>query len=366
MSDLPRLKLYSTGDEIGRFVVDMCLRPGERRAIYEAHEKEDHDTKAQIIVVPRNSRDVLNEVRVLKAAEHGAVPELLHFGLSKDRQGVWLATRWFDGDPLSDRMIYDRPDWKETATAFCEISKALAHLHEREFFHRDINPQKILIGRHGEAQLIGYELALDKSELAGAEDAALGAVAYAAPEIIADRTAHDVRAEIYSLGVVLYEALTGQPAFPAALMGDADEAQRMQHWKTRTDPLDPGPEYPDWLRKLVQRSTHPDPDKRFEDMAAFADWLEVARAAWELRKPEADARTEEVSLAPPPAILLAAPSIAKEALPEAPEEDMVAELPAPANNTGAIALLFGGAAASGGVLGALTAVGFLVLQNTAM
>ena len=99
--------------------------------------------------------------------------------------------------------------WKESLHFSTQIAKALAHAHERGIIHRDIKPQNIMLLKDGTIKVADFGIAELQSNLSGYSGQAVGSVHYMAPEQAKGAVA-DARSDIYSLGVVMYEMLTGQ------------------------------------------------------------------------------------------------------------------------------------------------------------
>lgn len=306
-----RLKMLAAGDLLGRWVVSACVSPGVPR-LYTAHREDDEGLGVLVTTLPREARYVdrlRREAAVLRAMGHPAVPELVDFGTSREHDVVWMATRDFPGETLQDRLLSGPMPWKDACAVFQSVAQGLRHAHEHQIVHRDVHPAKILLGADGAACVVGFESARNEADLEAAVDVPLGPVGYLAPEVITEGRNAGPRADLYALGVVFYEALTGRPAFPAALMDErVDPRERMLEWKARSKPLRPS-DVPDWLANLVEKATHPDPAQRLPDMDAFVMWLEAARGFWEPEAREEAPSAVEVD-APPPMVLAVRPSLA--------------------------------------------------------
>ena len=158
-----------------------------------------------------------------------------------------------------------------------ELTAALAYMHEKGVSHRDIKPANLIISSDGVVKLVDFGLAIEQtSERITQTQMAFGTVSYAPPEWIdPSRLAADAW-DLYSLGVVLYEALTGRDAFPlTAGMDSRRQAFQVMAVKQATPFLDPGPEVPEGLRDLVRRLTARDPDERPASAAIVARHLET-------------------------------------------------------------------------------------------
>jgi serine/threonine protein kinase len=311
MSDAvePRLR---TGDRLYDWVIDELVQVGDTTR-YLAHRGHDADEQALIEMAPRDARAGLRlrrEAYAIRHFEHPNLPRLLDKGEHDQGRQYWVATRWFEADKLAD-VARDNPlAWSDVCAVFHQLAEALSHAHQHGVVHRDINPAKVEVDSRLGARLVGFELAMTDDELERSERPPLGDLAYVAPEVLADRRSHAPRADLYALGVVLFEVLTHQRAFPAASWGErADPEARMIEMKSRVTALDPGPDFPTWLRNLVRKATDPDPERRLPDPESLVGWLDAARDSW--ATPVPPTRREEPSVAlPPPALLLAAPQFA--------------------------------------------------------
>ena len=165
------------------------------------------------------------------------------------------------------------------------LAEALAHAHDRGVLHRDIKPSNVLVTADGLPMLLDFNLAgepwADRSEFQ--PDNLGGTLAYMAPEHLdAVACGHDDqldgRADLFSLGVLLYEALIGSRPFPApkgssvpeALERAAEDRRREPPWLCPTHPEIPGA-----LERVIRRALDPDPSCRFPNAGEFAADLQA-------------------------------------------------------------------------------------------
>jgi class 3 adenylate cyclase len=153
-----------------------------------------------------------------------------------------------------------------------EVRDALEHAHSRGIIHRDLKPGNIWLSQEGTAKLgdFGLAVAVDRSRLT-MEGMMVGTVAYMAPEQALGRQP-DARSDLYSLGCVLYEMVTGRPPF----LGDDPVAVISQH--INTAPVAPSwhnPEVPRAIEALILRLLAKDPDERPESAAAIPELVKL-------------------------------------------------------------------------------------------
>ncbi|MEQ1502387.1 MAG: serine/threonine-protein kinase [Myxococcota bacterium] len=275
--------MLTVGQTTGSWKVEDLVGLGVPRTYRARHVEVG--TSALLKITPLSNQSQAaqtREVGGLRVLDHQSIPEVLDFGTDHEQNVVWTAFRWYEGESLADRLQSGALPWAEACRIVRAVAAALAHAHARGIVHRDVRPANVFVPEEGTPRLIGFDLALTRDQLGAGARMPLGELAYLAPEVLHDPGHHGAKADVYAIGCVLYEALTGRPPFPAAVFGDrGDRTERMLEWKTRADELDVGPDVPEWLRNLVTKCTNPDPGKRLPDLDALLGWLDAARASWD-------------------------------------------------------------------------------------
>jgi serine/threonine protein kinase len=118
-----------------------------------------------------------------------------------------------DGDNLAERIKRDRLSWQESARIVATVADNLQYAHSKGFIHRDIKPANILLDAEGRPILADFGIAVTRSELQHESMTSTGTLAYMSPEQLTVAGNVDARTDVYSLGVVLYELLTGRLPF---------------------------------------------------------------------------------------------------------------------------------------------------------
>src|SRR5580704_2494229 len=205
----------------GRYQVRKALGEGGFGAVYLGHDTQlDRSVAIKVFrggseAPPAEADRLLHEARRLARLRHSGIVTVHDVG-TQDGQ-VFIVSDFLDGEDLARWLKRHSPTWQQSAAIVGAVAEALAHAHAQLTIHRDVKPANILMTADGNPVLVDFGLALDDAS-AGADELGViaGTPAYMAPEQVAGK-AHriDGRTDIYSLGVVLYEMLSGRVPFRA-------------------------------------------------------------------------------------------------------------------------------------------------------
>jgi eukaryotic-like serine/threonine-protein kinase len=264
------------------------LGSGARTVVYRASRAGvDYALKVRTdpgLAGERAMREFRREAAMLASVDHPALPRIFAVGQAGERP--YLVLELVDGRPLDD-VLLDGPMPADALLALAfSAAGALGAAHRAGLVHRDVKPANLVITADGAAKVIDFDLA-GRPDAAGsdsgASDLLVGTVRYAAPEQTGMlRRPVDGRADLYALGVVLYEAAAGRPPFSSA---DAGELARL-HATAAPPPLAAArPDLPAAFCAAVARLLAKDPDDRYQSAADLL--AELHRVAGTAPAPDA-------------------------------------------------------------------------------
>lgn len=203
------------------------------------------------------------EAQTVARLEHPYIVPLYDFW--RDPEGAFLVMRLMRGGSLRD-VVAAGAQPLESSLAFVEtITAALAMAHRQGIIHRDIKPENILLDEDGNAYLTDFGIAQRSDVDTGDLDSMAGSVNYIPPEMIrGDRPLP--ASDVYSLGIMVFELLTGRLPFDAPVT----PAMIMHHLNTPfPDIQEFAPHLPDTVNQILQRACAKDPDDRYQDIRDF-------------------------------------------------------------------------------------------------
>ena len=214
------------GPVFGRYEVRHRLGKGGFGEVYLGYDTQlDRQVAIKVIRAesartPGAEERSLREARKLAQLRHPGIVTVHDVGVHEGQ--VYIVSDYLEGVDLGRWLRDNRPSWRETVRIVAAVADALAHAHARLIVHRDVKPDNIILTADRTPVLVDFGLALAEDQAGGEEKGLVsGTPFYMSPEQ-ALGTAHriDGRTDVYSLGVVLYELLTGRVPFRASSLPD--------------------------------------------------------------------------------------------------------------------------------------------------
>lgn len=192
----------------GRYRLDELIAEGGFAQVFRAYDRELQRTVA--LKLPKASRlestdAFLAEARRVARLKHPGMVQV--YDVSVDGSSCFIVSEYIEGGTLADRLTHTQPAKEQVVRWVADIADALEYAHLHGVIHRDIKPANILIDHHGRALLADFGIAQSASKT-GKFAPSLGTLRYMSPEQLEGKPS-DHRSDIYSLAVVLHEALTG-------------------------------------------------------------------------------------------------------------------------------------------------------------
>jgi eukaryotic-like serine/threonine-protein kinase len=241
------------------------------------------------------------EAKAAGALNHPNTITVYDFGREGNR--LYIALELLEGVELRERLQHGPLPLDEALDIAAQVASGLAAAHARGVVHRDVKPANIMVLPGGLAKIMDFGIArVQASELRTATGTMLGSPRYMSPEQVGGHPV-DHRSDIFSLGSVLYEMVTGRPPFEGANLGVLLGA--IQHGAT-VPPTQVQPGLPASVELVIVRALQKNPEVRYQDAAEMARDLVQCRAAL--------ARARGLALSAPPDIDLTAPATAPAAL----------------------------------------------------
>ncbi len=264
-----------------RYRIDSVLGIGGMAVVYKAYDQQlQRDVAVKVLrddvaMDAESRRQFRKEYQAVGMLSHPNIRAVYDVVVSGDTE--YIVMEYVDGINLKQYMRKKLVlPWQEVLRLSTQVVRALSHAHSRGIIHMDIKPQNIMILPDGGVKIADFGIAQIEeavvSEQASAE--AVGSIHYISPEQAHGETV-DARSDIYSMGVVMYEMLTGKLPFD----GKTVEQVAVQQYSVIPDaPSQFNPKIPEELEDITLHAMEPDPDERYPSAdEMLADLEDFAR-----------------------------------------------------------------------------------------
>lgn len=253
----------------GRYEIHELIGVGGMAVVYRAHDTIDDRTVAIKILKDEflGNEDFIrrfkNESKAIAVLSHPNIVKV--YDVSFGDRIQYIVMEYIDGITLKEYLDQQKEiKWKEAIHFTVQILRALQHAHEKGIVHRDIKPQNIMLLQDGTIKVTDFGIArFSRSETRTMTDKAIGSVHYISPEQ-ARGDITDEKADLYSVGVMLYEMITGQLPFEA---DNAVSVAIMQLQQNPKPPREINPAIPDGLEEITLKAMQKDSSQRYQSAA---------------------------------------------------------------------------------------------------
>ncbi len=250
----------------GRYLVIEEIGRGGMGRVYKVLDQEINEKVSLKLIKPEVAahRGTIerfqNEIRITRRITHKNVCRMYHLG--RHEENYYITMEYVSGENLKSMIRMNKELRVETALNIAvQICEGLAEAHRLGIIHRDLKPHNIMIDEEGNVRIMDFGIARSiETRGATAPGVMIGTPEYMSPEQVEGREV-DARSDIYALGVILFEMLTGKPPFA----GDTPLNVAFRH-KTEV-PLDPrshNPQVPPSLSRIVLKCLEKQKEKRFQ------------------------------------------------------------------------------------------------------
>ena len=250
----------------GRYEIQEIIGVGGMAVVYKAYDCIDDRTvavkilKEEFLSNEEFRRRFKNESKAVAVLSHPNIVKVYDVSFGEKMQ--YIVMEYIDGITLKEYIDQKKVlTWKEAIHFTVQILRALQHAHSKGIVHRDIKPQNIMMLEDGTIKVTDFGIArFAHSETRTMTDKAIGSVHYISPEQ-ARGGFTDEKSDIYSVGVMLYEMLTGTLPFEA---DSAVSVAIMQLQQNPKRPREINPEIPEGLEEITLRAMKKDPAQRYQ------------------------------------------------------------------------------------------------------
>ena len=260
----------------GRYEIKELVGSGGMADIYKAYDSiEEKDVAVKILKEEFASDDDFlrrfrNESKAITLLSHPNIVKIYDVGFTEKIQ--FIVMEYIDGITLTEYIEREGViKWKDAVHFTLQILRALQHAHDKGIVHRDVKPQNVMLLQDGTIKVMDFGIARFARENGRTlSDKTIGSVHYISPEQA--RGEHiDERSDVYSVGVMLYEMLTGRKPYD----GDTPVAVALMHMQADfTVPSEINPDIPKGLEEIVIRAMQREMDRRYQSASEMIKDIE--------------------------------------------------------------------------------------------
>ncbi len=274
--------------EIGPYKIIRQLGAGGMGQVFLGQSAQPKRQAAIKLLLPTSLKSEAmarfeREMEALARLEHIGIARLFESGVTliDGVEQPWYAMEYVDGLALDEYVKRNALSVNQIFELTAKIARALHYAHQRGVIHRDIKPANILVGQNHQAKILDFGIA----QLNAGNEASgfktrfgqiIGTLAYMSPEQVSSSDSVDVRSDVYALGIVLYQLLSGQLPLTISTTSLLDAIKEITEGK-RQSLSSHQPKMRGEVELIVDTASHRDIERRYDSAASFADDLERFR-----------------------------------------------------------------------------------------
>ena len=262
----------------GRYLIQSLVGVGGMANVYRGVDEKTGNAiavkvlKEEFLDNEELVRRFKNESKAISILSHPNIVKVYDVSVTDRLQ--YIVMEYVDGITLKEYLKQrgGALTWKETVHFATQVLGALQHAHAKGIIHRDVKPQNIMLLADGSIKMMDFGIArFSRAQSQTVSDKAIGSVHYISPEQAkGDRT--DARTDIYSVGVMLYEMLSGRLPFD----GDGAVSIAIMQISDKPKPLaQVAPNVPEGLRQITEKAMEKDPATRYQSAQEMLDAIEA-------------------------------------------------------------------------------------------
>lgn len=266
------------GTQIGKYRIEKVLGVGGMGAVYRATQSKPHRNVALKLIRPgvlstKSIRRFDLEAEILGRLDHPNIAKIYEAGIDPQSQSPYFAMEYVDGQELSDYVSDQNLSISDRLELIAKLCDAIQHAHAKGVIHRDLKPANVLVTPDGEPKVLDFGVArATDSDTKGATlqtnmGQLIGTLYYMSPEqALGDTMNLDTRSDVYALGVVLYEVLTGEIPYELKDKPIHEIVRTIQDTSpTRLSKFDPSLKGD--IEIIVGKALEKDKDQRYQSVA---------------------------------------------------------------------------------------------------
>ncbi len=256
------------GQTISHYTIREKLGEGGMGVVYKAFDTSLNRLVALKFLSPHLTKDeetrkrFIVEAQAASALDHSNICNIHEISKTTDDQ-LYICMAYYEGESLSQKIKKGPIAFDEALNIIFQVAQGLKRAHEKNIIHRDIKPGNIIITNEGEVKIVDFGLAKLAGEKLTESFSTKGTIAYMAPEVIRG-VAADSRSDIWSLGVVLYEMVSGHVPF------EGDYPEPLMYAIVNKEPKSLSyylKDVPESLQTFIDRLLKKDPNERYQNIS---------------------------------------------------------------------------------------------------